>query len=793
MRVIRTSLCGVTVLLFSGLGGCGNGALLSDTVPGPIGSVGDVTAPPDSSLPPPASVGRSAAKVYNEIDTRVLVTLRFLNAEGLTHVSLLEVLAQTATQIDAPASAARIHFSGASRTGKALPALETAYGLDFDEARPAVYRVRPEPPVVEEPEPTPGDGTDEPVDPKPPVDEEPPVVEEPAPALSIDVIEPAGDMRLALGSTLRVVWRDEAVAGAIVAIGLRSAAADDSAFVQLAPVVLADRDGSGDELRVTLQGFPTGLYHVVAVLDDGRSLIEAKAPGLIDVYEEATNKAPFIEITSPAAFAEVSVETGSALSIRWIDTDGDDDALITFSLVGSAFDAVVAGVSYDLSPPRREDGDGPAGDSGEFFLTGVLPGRYDLVATISDGKLSYTSRREGAVVVTAVPIVLPNVAPTIAVEAIGTKSIFGEGVFAVAWEDDDPDDNAMISFLLDPDFGAAAALDGNEVALASGIAEDPDGPAFDTAELAVDWETLPADANWQSAADPNNPDEVITFLDCRLVAQITDGRETFTQRVTGRVRVFAPPDEDTTPITDITVIEPARDFSLRPGQPLVVTLEGIESAAGMSAEYRLSNQAEGGSLTFVLPMVATGDRPSLSGPVAVATDLVVVTGPDEPRVFEVHVGLTTPDGVETYVAPGRICVQDGIEVIEVSHTDALCTAPTQGGGESASVLLGDGGGESSPIVEVAYRVGGCGNFEPLVVDLWITSDGRIPADGKDDAGHRMIRREIIATTQARSLRVLPHDLAGMTSGGYILVAVMGDANGAGEAQILTDGIAICSP
>ncbi len=785
MRVIRTSLCGVTVLLSTVLGGCGTGTLVSDAGERPVGSVGDVTAQPDASPARPSPVGRASAKVYNEIDTRVLVTLRFLNGEGLTHVALLDVLAGTATQIDAPASAERIHFSGASRTGKTLPALETIYGRDFDELRPAEYRVSPEPPVIDDPVYPP---VDPPVNPDPPADDDPPVIDEPAPALSLEVIEPARDMSLALGETLRVAWRDEAGEGAIVAVGLRSTAREDSPFVQLAPVVSAAPDGPADEVRVVLQGIPSGPYRVAVILDDGRTLIEAKAPGFVSVFESETNKAPFVEITAPAAFAEVSVATGEQLTIRWIDSDDDDDALIAFALVGSAFDPVVAGVRYDLSPQRREDEDGAAGDSGAFSLAGVLPGRYDLIATISDGKLSYQSRREGAIVVTPVVIIeTPNVAPTMAVEPIGTRTIDGQGTFVVTWDDADPDDNAMISLLLDPDFALSAPLDGDEITLQSGIAEDPDGDAFDTATLTVDWSALPVDAAWQSTAAPDNPDEVITFLDCRLVARITDGRETFTQRVTGRVRVFAPPQEESTPITDITVIEPAGDLTIRPGQPLVVLLGGIESSAGLSARYRLTNRAAGGSLTFDLPVVATGERPSLAEPVTVATDLVVLSGADEPGVFELHVILTTPEVVETFVAPGLICVRAPLEVISVERAPTPCLAPVAApAGQSASATTG-----GDPVVQVAYRVGGCGSVEPVEIDIWITVDGRIPVDGKDDPRHRLLRRESIATPQARYLTVQAPDLQGLSSGGYILIAELHQSDGESTTQQMADGIEIC--
>lgn len=108
-----------------------------------------------------------------------------------------------------------------------------------------------------------------------------------------------------------------------------------------------------------------------------------------------------------------------------------------------------------------------------------------------------------------------NDAPTIRVvePAVDVTVVRGE-TLAIAWDDVDLDDNAMITAYLDPD---SLALNGDETQIAPVFLEDPDGPGNDDAVVTIGTNVRPG---------------VYTVL-----MSITDGRASSTARSAGRVTV----------------------------------------------------------------------------------------------------------------------------------------------------------------------------------------------------------------------------------------------------------------
>jgi hypothetical protein len=177
------------------------------------------------------------------------------------------------------------------------------------------------------------------------------------------------------------------------------------------------------------------------------------------------------------------------------DADGDQSAdgaqeqadaeLVAFSFALDG-DEVVLGTDFAEDPDGQDD-------QFAFTLPDDLPlGSYRLVAVIADELSISVVQAKGLVQVVAdsgesgngapAEEETENVAPTLELLEPATDDTVGSGSsFAVAWTDEDPDDNALISLHLDPDDDP---LNGNELTLIAGLEEDPDGAA-DSTELTV--------------------------------------------------------------------------------------------------------------------------------------------------------------------------------------------------------------------------------------------------------------------------------------------------------------------
>ena len=85
-----------------------------------------------------------------------------------------------------------------------------------------------------------------------------------------------------------------------------------------------------------------------------------------------------------------------------------------------------------------------------------------------------------------------NTPPSITVTSPSSDLVISQGdEFDIAWDDTDPDDNAVITIFLDPDSNPGS---GNELLVIAGRQEDPDGPLNDSIEVDTALLNIPVGA-----------------------------------------------------------------------------------------------------------------------------------------------------------------------------------------------------------------------------------------------------------------------------------------------------------
>lgn len=474
MKTVQQVSVVAGVLVVAALVGCSG----TDALPGMFGSdssaldgsqsVSDVVNDlDDDGVGQPLPAG-TTAKVRNESDRSADVTVRFVQGDTIVHLAFVRVTPETETSVISLEAADSIQVSGVDEQGVALAGATLTFGADFDYTLPATYTIYQvdytDPTVPQEGPSTPGAA-------------ENPGVEVPdgAPYESptIALLEPTDDLRLVLGSTLTVRWEDtSSLSGAVVWLGLRALDGDsEGIFIPLGPAVGAALDGLSDKLVVVVQDIEAGEYEVVARIDDGVQVVSVASPGIVEVSSDADNAAPRITLEAPVSLMRLG--TLDLLRIAWDDSDPDDNATVLFSLVPTAPDSALGG-SFEIGPPVAEDPDGGNRDMGYWWLEDVLPGLYDLVATIDDGKLAGTDRVSGVI------RILPeedNDAPILVLEEPSEDlEIPPTGSFLVQWSDSDANDNARVSLMLDPLLSPAGGA-ADDILLVSSLGEDEDAGA----------------------------------------------------------------------------------------------------------------------------------------------------------------------------------------------------------------------------------------------------------------------------------------------------------------------------
>jgi hypothetical protein len=720
------------------------------SVPGTPVAVGEVTLEVASrTIDAGAESGsRVSARVINDSDRTIEVTLRFLFDDRIVHLAYLQVIPHTITTIVSPDRADEVRVSGVDDGGDAIPRATFLAGVDFTDDTPAIFRMLPIIPPEE------NDPDDEVIGVDPP---------EPSPdpysPPQIVALAPESDISLPLGSTIDIRWTDEsAVDGAVVLVGLRpESAGGDAAFVQLAPAVGEPLDGINDEIRVVLQGIEPGVYDLLTIIDDGVMRVESVAPGSVTLRLAPDNDAPTIEIALPASAIEL--QGGESFRVAWDDDDADDNATVTISLEPGA-DADPGAPSYVISPPMAEDPDGPGADEALLVIDGVLPGRYDLVGVIDDGSLVGVSRRAGLIKV--LPDAVNDVPRLTFAQPVGDVPVDAGGSILVAWADEDDNDNAMISLMLDPD-QSGGELDGDEIVLITALAEDPDGSG-DMVRLGIP-ETLPP--------GPYRMGGVITDGVSRMV--------TFAQ-ATVYVR---PGDVDPPPVRHLRILGGGReDVFINLGDPIKVEAN-IENI--FDARYFLSNLDFGGSIRVELiprPSGENGDPGNLTFKLPTADAAI----PNEawPRKFVLEMVTDIGLGDERATASRPVWVFQDVQVLDIDLSHLACSGeassdespPENTNGITLTWFGGDfcepfeGLDEERPSPDVFCPP----SHESLGLDFWLTADGEIPEEGRCTGEDHCPRHRLLLTSesspnQVRSDHIPVPVVQWMEDGSYQMVAV----------------------
>ena len=677
--------------------------------------VGAVTGRPVS----PADTAR--ARVRNESASRADVTLRFIQDATVVHLAFVRVLPGTVTTVTSPEPVDLVELSGISDGGEALSNVTFVFGVDFDEVSPAEYLVRDG--AMGEPVGGPSQG--------------------PSARTTLLLVEPAEDVAVSLGSTVEVRWEDASGdPGAVVSLYLRPVGStDEEDWIPVSPAIGASLDGTNDRIAIVIEGVSEGVYAVVARISDGAAVATAVAPGFVDVRSDPFNQAPSLTIVAPAS--QVQVREGDSVTVQWRDTDPDDNATILFTLEST--DRVTGPVgTFTVSPPIAEDPDGATADSSTVLIRDILPGLYDLVGTIDDGRLIGTARLDAAVRVLPEP---DNDPPqlTLSEPAEDVDVSRGDSIL-VRWTDADANENARISLLLDP-HPSSVALDGDEILLVSSLGEDADGSG--------DRVTLGIPAGVPSGR-------------YRVAGVITDGLIQVVAQAPGIVYVERPasnsvggggggsdgvdsgggggggpgggiggpgggddgedddPGELISPVT-ITILDSADDVLIEGSEPFDVL---VETGAPVDVErrrYFLSNLPYGGDVRVDVTPV---DAPiSKRSEVSIQTD--AVPNAAWPRRFDLEIETISEGRLGLHVAPRPVWIRQEVAVSNLEWVGNPC-------GMDGTVSLIE---EPFARVNLTWYGGGYEDRDSMThVHFWLTSNGEVPEDGVGDSTHELIYR-----------------------------------------------------
>jgi len=775
-------------------------------------SVGDVAVPGNGSsggvLPGDMAL---SARVRNESSTGVDVTMRFIREDEVIHLAFVRVPTATITTVSSPEMVDMVELSGVDDLGSALDRASFEYGRDFDEDRPAEYLVRDR----GGPGPVgPGDDGDDPTE------------------LAFSLREPARDLTVVLGAMTLARWTDEAGEGALIRLYLRPlGGVSNSALIAVGPSIGASLDGLNDELAILLEGVTPGRYQVVGELTDGDGgKVQATAPGVLNLVTDPVNIAPTITIRSPLSM--VDVEQGASVAVSWSDTDPNHNAIINFTL--ERRDSATAATVFLAGPPIAENPDGPTGDSTGLSLSGVLPGIYDLVATISDGSLSGTAR------VPRVVRVLPsaqNTAPQLVLRKPSADvTLAAGGALLVGWDDSDDNDDAQISILLDSQWNRVG-LSGGELVLAASVGEDGDGSGD---EMVV---RIPSNAPAGKY---------------RVIGVITDGMTQVVTRAPGFVHVLDEPDvvivpepggdsggdagggddprvddpgdddgsgDDGGPGDDGDDEPPADDGGGSAGddpgtggdgsggdqgggdgdggdpgnggddsppddggtndppptvpanprvvEPLTyVTAWTAELPDGPPARLLATNVPYGGSTTIELPLSAW--RPSDGNDLAhVDVPVELVPNDSWPRSFDLVVEFSIQGRIEVRRSDAPVWIPQLVEVLTIGTLNHACSRgmPTY----LSSHFSG---------VEVVWYGGGVHEGDTgTTVEFWLSRDSTVPEYGVEDESHRLMWRSTGSPNAQQTTRVAMQTvLLGRAT------VIAGGGSEEGEASHLTPGL-----
>ncbi len=671
-------------------------------VPAPVDdpqSVDDV-APPEGGAEDPTGSGdppdgQVAVRVRNLHPLPADVTALFLSGGVTIHIALVTVPAHAESVIAGPADSEQIALSG-RQGGQDLVTVVLRRGEDFDLLTQAIW-------VVELPQSEPGDPGDssggDPGSGDPPAQGGAPGDAPP----SIELMQPARDQSVTLGSTIAVAWTDFSPTPATIVIRLIDVEGTGEA-VPISPPLAERGDGLNDQTEVIVQGVAAGEYLVVAEISAEGRTAQSVAPGRVRVTEDQFNDAPTVRILSPV---EPMWFSGTAdFDVVWEDEDDDDDAIIEFRLEEARSDG--GRTTYPVSGTFREDPDGLGEDAASLMLIGMLPGTYDLVAHISDGELAGSHRVPGVIEIVVEPL---NDYPTLALrEPAAAVSVLPGREVVVAWVDSDQNDNALITLMLDPD-QIGTDLDGDEIILAASISEDPDGVAD---RLRV---TLPGNLP---------PGEY------RLAGSITDGDASAVSFAPGGVRVGVQP-ENPPPDPSLTLDGLSPPLALRMGDVFHVSVVIADAPAG---ELTMTLANDSTPIEVFRAQVPAAGRAVVN--VEVDSDVLELANDYPIRWFNVTATLTGAAGVVlSDTVPAAVWIRQELSILGIDYVNIECDQPRQPNEppvERGMSIRWYGGG---------YLTGG---VAPAPVEFWLARDGAWPPD--DPSGGNGLHHMLFKTVES---------------------------------------------
>ena len=214
-----------------------------------------------------------------------------------------------------------------------------------------------------------------------------------APTLSF--IEPAFD--ILTSANVNVRWNDSDPDSAASIALYYEAGMKGSGGTLIADAIAEDADGPSDQYEWQTEGLSDGDYYLYAVIEDATSTVTVYLNAVITLNRDnsGTNIPPTMTILHPAGAMPLNVEGGEPVSIRWADSDPDDNASIAF---------------YYTTAPEHNNGvlivrGLPEDSSTNLFdwdTTGIRAGTYYLYAVINDGENApLTVRSETPIVITA--------------------------------------------------------------------------------------------------------------------------------------------------------------------------------------------------------------------------------------------------------------------------------------------------------------------------------------------------------------------------------------------------------
>ncbi len=701
--------------------------VVSDQFPGELGGVGGDESP-----------AFAAIAIRNAAESPAAVTVLFA-ADGVqVHIAYVRVLPGTIVQVSSPAPANRIQINAVTDDGAIVLNRTFALGVDYELDEMIEFILEPnEGDHTDDGSADPGDGFAPPV-------------------FRVISVEIEGAVT-AIGSTVRVQWEDEGGSPqSTVAFHLRSLSDVDSSSrgVQVSPQVALALDGINDEIRLVLSGIAAGEYELLAVVRDGTYQASVVAVPQMTLFRDPLNAPPTIRLLTPAQ--AITTSAANAFDVCWDDADSDSSAVVSLSL----FRVMPSGesVSYALAGPLPEDPDGAA-DCVRVIPSQVIPGVYDLVATISDGVLSGVDRRERWIEIRGTETDHP---PTLTLLAPAANVVTARGgAVSVSWHDDDSDSSAIISLMLDPDL-SGDALDGNEVLLVSALAEDPDGAGNDDIRIGF----------------PIG----IAAGEYRLAGTIWDGRTSAVSFAAGRISITDGGSDGQSESPGVDAVWPLVDQRLRDGYGLTFGARFSNVASGdIGVRYFLKGVLAGETWSVDLLPVSTVLR---NGSAFTWTaDLSRISIPDEVRARGLEVRVQLYDGdrlVASDSAPGAVFIRRELVPLGIGGVLPDCDAHN--------------GVPADARIEFGWVSGGSAVHDPAnIVRFWLAKDGVWPPPLDDDRTHRII---LLGAEQPGVVfnEAVPWEaLTGMDPGLYTLIAEIHDPQFGEIIHAFTDRrIEICA-